>query len=151
MLLPQVLQPKGSRDGPQAAAPRRAACALGLARHGCFPAPASEEFAAPSSRGGGPRGPRRLAWALVAGRPLPAPASLTLSQQNEPVEGTQCLRSPAADLLVLLGTGQGEAPHQLPQELQRLVFEEEGVAFSEGQGLWERGRSSSRTKLRQMG
>lgn len=67
------------------------------------------------------------------------------------MEGTQRLRSPAADLLVLLGTGQGEVPHQLPQESQRLLIEEEEVALPEGQGLWERGRSSSRAKRRQMG
>lgn len=42
-------------------------------------------------------------------------------------------------------------PHQLPQELHRLLFEEEEVAFSEGHGLWERGRSGSRAKLRPMG
>lgn len=62
----------------------------------------------------GARAVQHLAWALAAGKRQPVSVSLTLSHQKEPLEVTQCLESPAADLLVLLSTRQGKVPHCLP-------------------------------------
>ena len=100
---------------------------LGLAQHGCSPAPPLEECAAPSSSWGG-RTKRHstmpgLDWALVSGRCQPTPASLTLSHHHDPVDGMQSLCRRTADVVVLLSTAQGEAPHQLPQEWHRLRLE----------------------------